>query len=150
MVAASHVLDIAGIDDVLYSAGPAERLMRFFEEELAPRIRSRTAEFQQWFQQSADRASTAVRKETELLLLAQRELSSAVRNYVVGMKEEGLGGELTARVVILTAAFDALMKLFSSEGPFDPSTITQTDLLMLALAAIRLRRDLFPRTKCEE
>jgi len=130
---ACAAFETAEIDVPMFSSDPFSRLLRYLREELIPRIANRRAEFERLVAENVE----AIRS-----MLADRR--DAFATYVGSMRDEGLAGPQTARLVILFATADALQKIVlgGQASPF--ANWTNSDWLMVSLAYLRLRDDVDP------
>ena len=106
---AYSVVDQAGYQFGLGSAGPEDRLREFFEEKVIPVIKEAQVNFQRW------------RDE------AHQMMEVEIPEYLAKMQAEKYAGLNTARILATAATADALGKVIQLQG------LTATDLAMLAL-----------------
>ncbi len=137
-------LELGGVQAPMYSAGPLERLLRYIKEEIVPRVDAKRTQFLADFESSRRDFQKIL---TELLRDARNgadQVSVTIIGYLNDMEREELAGPKTARIVFLVSAFDALRKVLGETG-LDLQQLTTSDMLMVAMAIIRLRRDILPQ-----
>jgi hypothetical protein len=138
---ACALLESIGFEGPMYSAGPFERLLRIYKEEILPRINEKKEQFESWVLIT----SLEIKAGLDAAIAGSFESAKNVRNdivsYILGMQREGLAGPKTARIVFLFATADALKKLIETDGLFRFDSLTVSEVLMIALAMIRMKMD---------